>query len=60
MASPLLHEGPVWESEEGRALSGFRLGLAPLDCLTPRTKVKVSLGACLATRLSVKGSLVRY
>jgi hypothetical protein len=28
-------KGPVWESEEGRTLSGFRLGLSALrDCLT--------------------------
>jgi hypothetical protein len=28
MTLPSCTKGPVWESEEGRALSGFRLGLA--------------------------------
>ena len=30
MTLPSCTKGPVWESEEGRALSGFRLGLALL------------------------------
>jgi hypothetical protein len=28
MTLPSCTKGPVWESEEGRTLSGFRLGLA--------------------------------
>ena len=31
MTLPSCTKGPVWESEEGRTLSGFRLGLSGLS-----------------------------
>jgi len=43
MTLPSCTKGPVWESEEGRTLSGFRLGLA-LEIVSLRTrKVKITL-----------------
>jgi hypothetical protein len=59
MTLPSCTKGPVWESEEGRALSGFRLGLALVRLSHLHTKVKGlafgrRLGLALYTREGVR------